>query len=132
MTGNGPENPESSPPNCYVTGHPSLPDHRCACTNCQTWRRKCEERASRFRTPPVTDLVALLTTTDDRQSLVRRVATLEAEIAAACESLCCCPVGGDEGCGCRSATLPELIAAKLDGSKLGATVPAAEAWEEGG
>lgn len=55
------------PPNCFVTGQPSLPDHRCTCTHCREWRRKCEGEATRFRTPPSADaLVALLTTTGGR------------------------------------------------------------------
>jgi hypothetical protein len=39
-----------------------------------------------------------------------QVAALEATLAAAADALCCCPLGTDTNCGCRSATLAELIA----------------------
>lgn len=39
---------------------------------------------------------------------------LAAENAEAIEALCCCPPNADEGCGCRSATLPELIAGAVE------------------
>lgn len=57
-----------------------------------------------------------------------RIAALESTIGAAVDSLCCCPPGGDAGCGCRAATLPELAsAASCHGAAMVARIAELEA-----